>query len=262
MKMNKFNKEEFYEFIFSNDIVGLYSEPVRLKSGRLSPWYVNLRNVTNDAYLLNRLTDFLIDFVEDLDINPDCFYGVPESATKIAIILQYKWARKQPDFVKGRYPMPMGRGKPKNHGLPEDRYFVGIPKGGTVIVEDVTTTGSSLLKTIHNLRAINANVIGVLSLTNREEFTPIKGVDDEKAVREFSRLYTEVTGDSYEHATTIEKIMNKLGIKYYALSTASELLREACSKFNPNAKILYHLKEYLRKYSEINYRNFEVEKLR
>ena len=35
----------------------------------------------------------------------------------------------------------MGRAKPKQHGSPEDKYFVGEPNGKIVVLEDVTTTG-------------------------------------------------------------------------------------------------------------------------
>ena len=46
----------------------------------------------------------------------------------------------------------MGRGKQKEHGDPKDKFFVGIPNGDTIILEDTTTTGSSLINTIIQLK--------------------------------------------------------------------------------------------------------------
>jgi len=249
--MGSFNRDEFYEFILSNKVIGFYTEPIRLKSGRISPWYVNWRIITNDTYLIDKLTDYIISFAKSMDLYPKCFYGVPEGATKIAIILQYKWAKQQPDFAPREYPLPMGRGKPKAHGTPQDRYFIGMPKGETVIIEDVTTTGSSLLKILCELKALDIDVVGVISLTNREELTPIPRVDDESVVCEYSKLYEELVGSSYEYPTKIEKIMKKLGIKYYSLSTATILLPEACIRFKPSNEILKSVKEYFEKYSDI-----------
>ena len=150
--MAKFNQQKFNQFILENNVIGFFEEPITLKSGRLSFWYVNWRNVAQDVFLLDKLTDLVINFVEDLNLKPDCFYGVPEGATKLGILTQYKWAKKSSNFGLASHILPMGRGKPKDHGDLKDRFFVGMPRGETVILEDVTTTGSSLLETIEKLK--------------------------------------------------------------------------------------------------------------
>jgi orotate phosphoribosyltransferase-like protein len=35
---------------------------------------------------------------------------------------------------------------------PKDKFFVGVPKGKTIVIEDVTTTGGSLIETLNGLK--------------------------------------------------------------------------------------------------------------
>lgn len=215
-------KEKFYEFIIENNVIGFFKEPLKLKSGRLSYWYVNWRNVAEDVYLIDKLSDFIISFVKELDLNPDCFYGVPEGATKLGIITQYKWAKGQLNYKMGAYSLSMGRVKPKEHGDPKDKYFLGNPKGKVIIIEDVTTTGGSLLETIKFLSEIDIKIIAAIGLTNRNEIR-----DDNKSV---------------------EEIIEENDIKYYAMSNAIDLLPIAFNKLKPGRKILEQIEEYFKKY--------------
>lgn len=220
--MGRFIQKEFNEFIINNGLIGFLKEPIRLKSGRLSNWYVNWRNVAEDVYLFDRLTDYVIAFVEDQGLMPDCFYGVPEGATKLSIITQYKWAKRQPNYGPGVYQLAMGRGMPKDHGDPKDRYFIGAPKGRTVVLEDVTTTGESLIKTIDNLLEAGVSVIASIGLTNRNEIR-----DDKKIVNE---------------------IVESTGVRYYAMSNASELLPQAYSRLQPGEIVARKVEEYFKRY--------------
>jgi len=213
-------KEYFYKFIIKNKVIGFFNNPITLKSGRQSYWYVNWRNVSEDAYLLDKLTDYVISFIKSINLKPDSFYGVPEGATKLGIITQFKWAKMQKDFDPGKFVIAMGRGKPKNHGDPKDKLFLGIPKGKTVILEDTTTTGGSLINTINNLKEINAEIIAAIGLTNRNELR-----DDGKSV---------------------EDILKEKKIQFYSMSNAVEIL----PKMNMESEIAKHIEDYFKKYSK------------
>ena len=220
--MAKFNQEKFNQFILENKVVGFFEEPITLKSGRLSHWYVNWRNVAEDVFLSDKLSDYVMAFVEDSGLQPDCFYGVPEGATKLGIITQYKWAKNSPNYGLGSHILPMGRGKPKDHGEPKDRFFLGQPKGKVIILEDVTTTGSSLLETIDNLNQAKIQTIAAIGLTNRMELR-----DDGKSVK---------------------VAVEEKGIPYLQMSSALELLPLVCQRLKPKGEIVKKVEEEFEKY--------------
>jgi orotate phosphoribosyltransferase len=119
----------------------------------------------------------------------------------------------------------MGRGKPKDHGELKDKFFLGIPKGKVILLEDTTTTGGSMLKAIDDLIKNKVNIIAAIGLTNRNEIR-----DD---------------------GNTVEEAIKKKNVQYHAMSNAIDLL----PKLNPNSTITNHIKDYFKKYgaSEIKF---------
>ncbi len=212
------DKEKYYNFILDNKIIGFFKEPIKLSSGRLSNWYVNWRTVAEDVYLFDVLTDFVIEFTKYLKLKPDCFFGVPEGASKLGLITQFKWAKSQKNYAKGSYILSMGRGAPKDHGDPKDKNFLGFPKGKVVVLEDVTTTGSSILSILKNLLEMKVQIIAAIGLTNRNEKR-----DDGKSV---------------------EEALNESKVPYYAMSDAIELL----PRLKPSTEVEKILEEYFKKY--------------
>jgi len=225
--MADFNQDEFNKFIEENGVYGFFEEAITLKSGRLSHFYVNWRNVVEDVYLTNQLADFVIAFAEDNSLAADTFYGVPEGATKLGVITQYKCAMKN-NCAKGSHVLAMGRAKPKDHGEPKDKYFVGMPKGKVVVLEDVTTTGGSLITTLEGLKEAGVDVEGVISLTNRMEKR-----DDGKSVKE---------------------AVEELGVKFYNMSSSLDILPIMYKKLAPG--------EEIGKAIEKEFDEFGVEKLK
>lgn len=207
----RFDKSRFNKFVIDYGVVGFFENPVTLKSGRESHWYVNWREVANDVFNLSRLKDFAADFIFDLGLRPDSVYGVPEGATKVALFTQHELARREGDYGPGSHALPMGRGKPKEHGKPEDKYFVGMPKGRTLVLEDVTTTGGSLVETIQHLREADIDVVGAVGLTNR-----MQRRDDGRSV---------------------EKALLEISVPYCALSNAVELLPLAYKRWEAASSI-------------------------
>ena len=224
VRVPKFAKAAFIEFMLDNGVVGFFEEPVTLKSGRRSHWYVNWRTVSGDAYLTDRLADFLIDFAADKGWNPDAFFGVPEGASKLGIVSTMKLAKASPDFAPGRFGLPMGRGRPKEHGDPADRLFLTQPRGRTVVVEDVTTTGGSLVEALGGLKQTDAHVVAAVGLTSRMMLR-----DDGSSV-----------SDAVEAA----------GASYFAMSEASEFLPAAYGRLKPGREIGEAIEEEFAEYGE------------
>ncbi len=222
--MAHFNQTSFNNFVLDNNIIGFFAEPITLKSGRKSSFYVNWRVGAEDVFLIDQLSDYVIAFVKDMieagkiPQYPETFFGVPEGATKLGVLVQYKWAKAAANFGKGSHVLAMGRGKmPKDHGAKRDREFVGIPRGATVVLEDVTTTGMSLLETIDKLIEADVPVIAAMGLTDRMERR-----DDGRSVPQ----------------AISEKIVNGISIPYLSLSQATTLLPEAALRAKPAAAIL------------------------
>lgn len=247
--LEAFDQEAFDQFVLDNNVIGFFSEPVTLKSGRTSHWYVNWRTVADDVFLLDRLADYVIAFTESQGLNPDCFYGVPEGATKLAVITQYKWAKQSLNFAKGSHCLPMGRGKAKFHGTAEDKYFVGKPKGKVVILEDVTTTGSSLLDVIRYLKKLSdIELIAAIGLTNRMEVTPAVDIDPGSTVYSFKRIFEEVTGKGYDRSMGAAEAIRLAGVEYGAMSSSTSLLPKAYQRLRPEEDIARAIEKEFRDY--------------
>lgn len=199
-----FDKEGFIRFALDNEIIGFTDKEKLLKSGRLSRWYANWRTPAEDVFLTDILSDYVISFTKSLGHSPDLFLGVPEGATKLAIITQYKWAHMTDNYCQGSHRLSMGRGKPKEHGDPKDRFFVGEPKGNIVLLEDVTTTGGSLLAYIDFVKEAGANILAAYGLMTRQALR-----DDRK---------------------TVEQACKEKGVDYYAMCTAEDVLPKAFKK--------------------------------
>lgn len=112
----------------------------------------------------------------------------------------------------------MGRAKPKEHGDPKDKFFLGIPKGKVIILEDVTTTGGSLIETIDKLNQIDVSIIAAIGLTNRNELR-----EDKKSV---------------------ENAVNEKGVPYHAMSNAIDIIPNLKLDKSIASKIEAYFKKY------------------
>ncbi len=221
-KMNHFDQDQFYQFIIDNEVIHFLDWPVTLNCGIESHLYLNWRNVTNDVFLLDQLTDHVLAFTSDLKLQPDCFYGVPEGATKVGLFSQYKLAQQSPAYSKGSHVLPMGRGKAKSHGEEANRQFIGKPLGRTVVLEDVTTTGSSLITAVDSLQQAGVNVTAALGLTNRM----LKS----------------------HNAEPVATALIGRGVPYYSLSNVADLLPRAYLALKPSDDIVSKVEEEFRLY--------------
>jgi len=209
--MQPFEQDEFNAFILDNGVYGFFEQPITLKSGRTSHFYANWRTVVEDVWRTEKLVDFVIRFVRQQGLAVDTFFGVPEGATKLGLLTQYTWARRQSGYAPGSHALAMGRAKPKEHGAARDRYFVGAPRGRILLLEDVTTTGGSSLAMLAGLQEVGLDVVGLLSLTNRMETR-----DDGRSARQ---------------------AVEEQGVSFYNMSTALDLLPAAYRRLQPGEEI-------------------------
>ena len=135
---------------------------VTLSSGRQSNYYVDGKQVTlwpEGALLFARiilkaLEGQPVDTIGGLTIGADPIVGG-------VVVLSALEKRPIPGFIV--------RKEPKRHGKMAHIEGKLSPDTRAVIVDDVITTGASILKTIREVESHGVQVVGVLALTDREE---------------------------------------------------------------------------------------------
>lgn len=133
-----------------------------LSSGVKSHFYINCRQVTlspKGAYLT---ANAILDQIGDQDV--DAIGGMTVAADPIAAATALEsWHRGRPlrAFIV--------RKEAKGHGL--QRQVEGPIRSGdrVVVVDDVLTTGGSILQTIDAVEAVGATVAGVVVLLDRQQ---------------------------------------------------------------------------------------------
>jgi len=206
-----FDEEAFNKFILDNEILGIKEDRIPLKSGIKSYFYANWRNIT-DMTRLWEITTYIKHFLDSHGLNPNAIYGVPEGATKLGILASVRNGLSQPSEDMSNAHVYMGRGKTKEHGEPINKSFLGVPTGDIVVIEDVVTTGGSLLKEIKKLRELeNCNIQTVVVLTDRLD----RGGDG---------------------VAFLEQKLTEEGIPYFPMSYATDLIPEAFRRFTPVSK--------------------------
>lgn len=221
--MQTFNQADFNDFVLSSWVIWFFSEAIKYKSWRTWNYYVNWRNATEDVYIINKLTDYILAFTKDLNLIPDCFYWVPEWWTKLWVITQFKYAMSLKPH-EWSHVLPMWRAKPKDHWAPKDRFFVWMPRWKVVVIEDTITTWWSLLSTLESLLNSNVDVVWVIGLTDRDE----------------------VRDDWLTPGESIQE----LWLNYHVMSHASQLLVEAFRRQKPWIEVGRKIEEYYAKYSK------------
>ncbi len=205
---------------------GSYFTPGSLYYLKVKENRVELINLLELTIVVNYLKEL---FVEG-SLKVDSIYGDPESIYReVAFLLAGKFY----EYSGKNYYLPQLRKKPKDHGLPEDKYFIGKPYGNililpskldsfldlskplkilkkqhndikeiitspifydssiksrinesilpldlflkdlisleVIVIEDVVTTGSSVIKEVQKLRSLGLNVKAIIALYDRKE---------------------------------------------------------------------------------------------
>lgn len=134
---------------------------VPLSSGKVSNYYVDCKMVTlsaEGAYLVARL--ILDELGPEVDAVGGPMIGADPVAGAIAAV-SYSEGRPVTAFIV--------RKEPKKHG--KMKWVEGpLPEGArVVIVDDVITTGASVLKAIEGIEAAGCKVVKVIALVDRVE---------------------------------------------------------------------------------------------
>lgn len=128
-----------------------------LKSGIESPFYVDLRPLASDPKILKKLANYLLDMLP-LD-NFDIICGVPYAALPMATAMS----------LESYLPLIIKRKEAKQYGT--KKLIEGLYSKGQncLIVEDVITSGKSLLETIPEIENEGITVSDIVVVLDRQQ---------------------------------------------------------------------------------------------
>jgi len=151
--------KEFATFLYQNGAIKFGN--FKLSSGKDSPYYIDLRVVPSFPHQFRKMIKALQSSISEkigFD-NFDCIASVPTSGLVIASALAIETIK----------PLIYIRQKPKDYGT-ENAIEGKIAEGSRVLlVDDVVTTGLSLLNAIKALKSSKMIVTDAFTIINRFE---------------------------------------------------------------------------------------------
>lgn len=134
----------------------------KLSSGARSNYYIDGKKTTLDPEGLSLIAEIILDMVKDDKI--DAIGGPTLGADSIVgAVTSLSFCKNRP--IKGF----IVRKEPKAHGT-GNKIEGPLEKGSrVVIVEDVVTTGSSIIKAIDAVKELGCNVVRIISIVDREQ---------------------------------------------------------------------------------------------
>ena len=142
-----------------------------LNSGKISNYFINLKPLLHNQCFLYTLSSIIKDFIEEIRIKHDIVIngigGPGYGALPMATATLMRLIEIDNDCVNNIYSFSL-RDKRKDHGVYS--FLDGPFKKNDIIMilDDVVTTGNSILKTINTCLDYGLKPIALFSIVNRE----------------------------------------------------------------------------------------------
>lgn len=130
-----------------------------LSSGKKSSYYVDIKKASTNPVILKQIAENISNVLKTRSIPADYIGGVALGGVPMAVAAS----------LETGLPLAIIRKETKDYGT-KGQIVGDIEKGSSVVlVEDVATTGSSVLKAIETLRNEGISVRHVIVVVDREE---------------------------------------------------------------------------------------------
>ena len=156
-------KQNFIDFMVDANV--LTFGDLTTKSGRKTPFFINTGRYKTGSQM-NQLAGFYADAIQARQLNFDFLFGPAYKGIPLVVAISMELSRRNADV-----PFCFNRKEAKDHG--EGGTLVGhAPAAGqrVLIVEDVTTAGTSIRETVPQLNnAANIELAGLVVSVDRME---------------------------------------------------------------------------------------------
>ncbi len=134
-----------------------------LKSGRISPYFFNA-GAFNDGAALEQLGAFYTQATMDAGLEFDMLFGPAYKGIPLATAAACAFQRSQGRAV----PVGFDRKEAKTHG-DQGRTFGAPIAGRVLLVDDVISSGATILGSVELIRSLGATPAGLITLMDRGE---------------------------------------------------------------------------------------------
>lgn len=155
------NKSALRQLIVEKAIRG---GPITLSNGSVSAYYFDCKRLTLSSDGAAAVGDAIAEVIAKLPVLPTAIGGLTLGADPI-VGAAMMCARQRGHKLEGFYV----RKTPKQHGT--KNYIENEPESGTpvVIVDDVITTGKSVIDAIERAEATGCRIVAVITIVDRLE---------------------------------------------------------------------------------------------
>ncbi len=125
-----------------------------LTSGAISDYYINIKKASTDPKTLQTIAQEMSNYTKGYDL----LAGMELGAVPLVVALS----------LETNLPYVMIRKEKRGHGTSKQIEGCDVKNKKVLVIEDVTTSGGSVVKSIQILRENNAEVDKVLVVVDRE----------------------------------------------------------------------------------------------
>ena len=149
------SKEYLIELLKENEV--FLEGDFTLSSGKKSSYYINMKKAITEPEILSAISKLITDKIANEDV--DKVAGPALGAVPIATAVS----------LESKLPLLMIRKEKKGYGTSKLIEGELNPDDNVIVVEDVSTTGGSLLKAIKAIQDNGGNVVRAFVVVDRQE---------------------------------------------------------------------------------------------